>query len=303
MDGLSILLGVLTLVFLIVIVAMNIVNISSKHEGFESSPTQEPSPSEIEKKIRAVLDPMAFYTSPDASDASDASDGEELCKVFAQLRKSMIKNVTDDPANKNLDTTEINKRVESDLALEIPGGALQCPLLQYPKPGSADLDWLSFLQDVPLDFGARVILMAQYADTKLTKLAADFKNAISGNITLPDLSAVEAFVSVCSQALANKKRTNAEEASCSLPEDLSPQQIDEAVTTILQQIVRQKQKILLEISGKRSEALLNPGLYTNPSIHQNIVNAKVAAKYLSEQLDSAQAGTLMPTQPNPQLSG
>jgi len=295
MSGLSILLGILTLLFLLAVLVMNLVNRPASKEGFDgvAPAAAAPAPSAIETQIRSVLDNLAFYTSPDGS----PSDGEQLCSIFAEVRKQMAKG-----EDKSLSTTEINKRVEAELETQIPGGALSCPLISYPATGSTDLEWLSFLQDIPIDFGARVIFMAQFADVKLTKGASDLKDALNGSVasSLPDLTKIESFTTICPPTLANTKREDALKASCTLPEDMTPEQIQEAVSLILDQLVSKKAAILNKVIGQRVAAdTPSLGSDANPRIHQNILNAQTAIKYLSDQLNAAQAGTLVPTMTSP----
>ena len=311
MGGLSILLGILTLIFLLVILTMNLVNRTYIDSFVDTPSTPARVPSEIEKQIREGLEKLAFYTSP--GDGSP-SDGKQLCSIFSIVRKQMARSQR--TYNTNLDESEINKRVEDELSNQIPGGALPCPLLIYPIPDSTDLEWLAFLQDIPMDFGARVIFMAQFADVKLTEIAGKLKDALSSSTPLPDLTKIDTFTGeICPPDIAVKKRSDTLEASCILPEDMTPEQIQEAVRLVLEQLNSKKRSIIEKVVRERKAAssdssisdrnpIDNPamGTDTDPSIHQNIINAQIAAKYLSDQLDAVEAGKLVPS-PNPMISG
>lgn len=291
MNGLSMLFGVLIIVFLAVVLFLNFFNTPlTKPEGFDDAPAskgQDKGQSPIETQIRAVLDPMAFYNSPDGTPyGSGNTDGEQLCSLFTKVREALSKN---EASGQTLSDSEVSKRVEESLRAKIPGGALPCPLLKYPVSGSSDLEWLSFLQAIPVDFGARVVLMAQYADYELTTTASKLKDALGGKVDIPALK--ESFISVCPPTLANKKRDDKKQLSCELPEDLSPAQIQQAVAMILQQLVAQKTTIL-------KANMVNPAM----NIHASVKDAKAAADYLKTQQAAMQSGSLGLSEPVAKLS-
>jgi hypothetical protein len=274
MDGLSFLFGILTLLFLVAILGMNLANTSRVEEPFVDSGSM--AKSEIAIEIRENLDKLAFYTSPDGS----GSDGSRLCMVMSLIRMSMAEN---EAVGQNLSNAEISKRVETTLSTAIPGGVLPCPLLQYPSDSATDLEWLTWLQTVPTDFGARVVLMAVYADVTITSVANKMKDALSGNINIPSL---QGFVDVCTPTMSEKKRSELEEKDCSLPESLTPAQIKEAVTKLLKKLVSEKERILAK-TAKENPLTLGP-----IDVHTHIQNAIVAANYLNKQKQSLEAGTL-----------
>ena len=282
MDGLSFLFGILTLLFLVAILGMNLANTSRVEEPFVDSGSV--AKSEIASEIRETLDQLAFYTSPDASGSgsnpTSASDGAKLCMIISLIRMSMAEN---EGVGQNLSNAEISKRVEATLSTAIPGGILPCPLLQYPSDSATDLEWLTWLQTVPTDFGARVVLMAAYADVTITSVANKMKEALSGDIKIPSL---DGFVDVCTPTLSEKKRSELEEKNCSLPELLTPAQIKEAVTKLLKKLVSEKERILTKVR-KENPLTLGP-----IDVHTHIQNAIVAANYLNKQKQSLEAGTL-----------
>ena len=188
-EGVSLLLMALATIFFILLIGMNIVNSfqEKKKEGFVN-----PVQSDIEVQIRTVLDNM---------------NSDDLCPLYKTIRENMAKN---EKAGKDISNQEANKRVEAELAIKISGGALPCPLLVYPRAGSTDLDWLDFLQKVPSDFGARVVLMAVYAQGFLADKEKILKDALSGNGTPP----VSDGFSVCSPDVADSRRAEKKSESC-----------------------------------------------------------------------------------------
>ena len=278
MDGLSILFGILTVLFLVVVVSMNIIGTQSNSieldEGFEDQlqPT-------LGSKVKKVLDPLALYTDP---------EGKDLCSLFTQVRQYMAQNNTGES------DAETMKKVEAQLAIDIPGGALPCPLLHYPSDTATDLEWLTWVQNIPLDFGARVVFMASYVDTKLNSVAQQMKDALSGNIALPELPKEGFYGSVCTPMLSEKKRIDQAAATCIDPTTLSSQQIEEEVMNLLQRIVSEKNRILSSLPLKDRTITIKDPI-------QSIRSAKVAAEYLNTQKQKAEAGTLTPTGTNPKL--
>jgi hypothetical protein len=255
-SGLGILLVCLSLIFFAILIGMNTINsvkpvLAKAAEGFANS--------EIEVQVRAVLDQM---------------DSNELCPLFTVIRKNMMKNAK---AGQQISDEEAAKRVEADLAIKIPGGALPCPLLTYPKPGSTDLDWLDFLQKVPSDFGARVVLMAVFAEGFLTTTEETMKLALSGNGTPPT---GEGFA-ICSPDVADSRRAEKKDKPCTLPEELGPAQIKEAITKLLKDLVANKTTIL---KSKQIDPLID--------IKPLIARSKKSAAYLDKKGKQAESGEL-----------
>jgi len=266
-GGLTILLVVLSLVFFILLIGMNSIN-SIQVQKLPNVPMKEgfaDTPSQIETQIRTVLDRM---------------NSEELCPLYTVIRANMAKN---EKAGQDITDAEAKSRVEAALAIKISGGALPCPLLKYPKAGSSDLDWLDFLQKVPSDFGARVVLMAVYAQGTLADSEKILKDALSGNGTPP----VSDGFAVCSPDVADSRRAEkqkqgkGENGTCTLPEELSPAQIEEAVNKLLKDIVANKTTIL---KSKKIDPAIN--------IKTLLTQAKASAAYISQKSEQAQSGTL-----------
>ena len=264
MDGLAILIGVLTFLFLVVLFYMNYKNSAHQSKVISVDGFQDVAKAGAEEQIRAVLDPMIV---------------PEICPLYTTIRTNMKKN---EMAGENGATAqEAEKRVEASLAIKIPGGALPCPLITYPRSGASELDWLDFIQKVPTDFGARVVFMAIYAKEFLADKEKILKDTLSGDITVP--MPEEGFV-VCTPDLADTRRAERSKKSaqsCTLPEDLTPEQIHEAIAVILKQLVSRKMTALKE---KKIDPLLD--------IRPLIKAATKSAAYINKKSEEAQNGTL-----------
>ena len=281
MDGMGLLLFVLLALVILTIFGINAYSFfmtsSPVQEGFEEMPdsTKKSSPDSsfapISEQIRAVLEPMNIT---------------ELCPLYAQIRDTAKKN---ELAGPNPPTEqEALKRVEADLATRIPGGALPCPLFQWPSTTATDLEWLDWLQKIPKDFGARVIFMAVYARDFLQKQEDDLKGALRGEVN------TEGFQDICTPDVAATRRAEAakrqEAEACVLPEELSPNQIQESVSKLLKELVATKLKLL-------SAKGMDPTLDIRPLIKE----ASKSAAYLKQQGAAAESGTLTMSAPVPGL--
>ena len=262
MDGLLLLFAVLSVLFLGLVFTMNYLNVTTEPFASASASAGQATaaatePSVLEPKIRAVLDPMM-------------ASGTDLCALYAMLRETGIKNAKAGPSGSQLSDAEAARQVEADFALHIEGGALPCPLLTYPRTGATDLDWLAFVQGIPKDFGARIVFMALYARDTLKEQLSKLKTSLG-----------EGFQSICTPGLAESKRSAATANSCTLPEDLTPAQMEEAATEILKSLVAKKTSTL---TAKK----IDPTLDIGPIIKE----ASGYAAQLKKYTQQAQDGTL-----------
>jgi hypothetical protein len=241
-------------------------------EGFKSS--------SIETRIRSTLDSMT-------------NDG--LCDLYSGIRDFMKKT---EMANPSISDTEAAKRVEATLAIKIPGGALPCPLLKYPIAGSKDLDWLNYLQSIPLDFGARVVFMALYAKKELSRREVNIKASLAGQPTKTDADfdkddaiakmagiSDEPFTGLCPPTVADTRRqekANKKYDSCLLPEDMTPKELEAEVSALLDAIVSTKKSLL-------SEKGIKPDIDIRPIINK----AKTSHAYIAETKKKAENGSLI----------
>jgi hypothetical protein len=273
--GLTILIGVLILISLSLIFAMNWNNYQadlyasygsygSYEEGFSTTATVI---SDIERQVRKVLDDLTV---------------EEICPLYDTIRKNMKKNEMSGPTPAT--EAEANRKVEANLALKIPGGALPCPLLAYPRAGSTDLDWLDFVQKIPVDYGARIVFMAIFAQEYLGSTEKLMKDALDGKGKIPPPE--EGFI-VCSPDVIDSRKAEKlkkTQQACDMPEDLTPEQIKEAVTLVLKQLVAEKTTIL-----KRKQ--IDPQIDILPLIK----DATKSAVYLNKKGKEAEEGNLQMT--------
>ena len=279
MDGLVLLFGVLTLLFVGLVIAMNVVNVTASTDGFVDAgagTAVTAGTSLLAPKIRAVLEPMT-------------ASGDDLCALYDILRQTGIKNAKAGPGDPPSDA-EAARKVEADFALKIPGGALPCPLLTYPKEGATDLDWLAFVQTIPKDFGARIVFMALYARDTLKEQLKTIKNSLGEGFADEGFRSLnvayigeadEGFQAICTPEAAASRKANALTASCTLPEDLSPQQINQAATDLLKSLVVGKMNAL---NAKNISSSLN--------IAPIVKEALGYAAQLKDYSDKAQSGTL-----------
>ena len=267
--GLTVFIGVLILICLFLIFAMNWNNYQAdlyyEHEGF-SNGDKKPEKSDVERQVRKVLDDLTV---------------QEICPIYTTIRTNMKKNEMSGPTPST--AVEADRKVEANLALKIPGGALPCPLLQYPRAGASDLDWLDFVQKIPVDYGARIVFMAIFAKEYLGSTEQLMKDALDGKGKIPP---EEGFV-VCSPDVIDSRKADKlkkGQEACEMPEDMSPEQIKEAVTLILKQLVAEKTTIL-------TRKKIDPQIDILPLIK----DATKSAKYLNKKGEEAKEGTLQMT--------
>jgi hypothetical protein len=263
------LLGILTIAFLVVLFGMNTVNMFKRSEGFQDkNPNQNQQTSPLAPQIKAVLDPMTLHA-------------KDLCSVFSTVRKNMVKN---EKAGQSISDQEAERRVDSALALKIPGGALPCPILTYPKETATDVEWLTWLSTIPPDFGARIVLMAVYANDTLQSAAQGLRSALSGNLNAAT-KVTEAFAvcppDVAATRRAEKAKQGQTTEQCILPEDAKPEDIQEQATLLLKRLVSTKEQVLKTNN-------VDPTMSIQPLLQQ----AKTNQAYLEKQGQAAEQGTL-----------
>jgi hypothetical protein len=264
MDKLYLLFGVLTFVFLLAIFGMNITaTFYTEPEPFVDAKP----PSSIEKKIRASMDKLAFYMAPDGS---VATEGRKVCDFFLNLRGGLEKNEA--KAYPGLAPSEISKRVDAALKIAIPGGPLPCPLLQYPAAGATDVEWVTWLQNIPVDFGARVVFMIVYADEKITPTEKTLKEAAVE---------IQGFVDICTPDITTLKEKNAKANSCVMPKDITPEQLNTTTDTILSQL-----KAAAADTISKQLSLTNPNkIYED--MKMRVARTQKAIDYIDSQKEMA----------------
>jgi hypothetical protein len=241
MDKLYLLIATLSFAFFFAVIAMNTSDLfySSRplKEGFEAQITN------TEEKIRKCMDALALNTTPDGS---PTGEGADLCMIY----KDMDPNTT---------------------AKNIPGGALSCPLVQYPSAGASDTEWLAWFQNIPPDFGARVVFMVLFADNTITPQ----KDSIEKMLT-------QGFedTAVCTPELIALRKQMDSAGKCVMPANMTGEQVTTSVDTIIQQLEDTKKKLL---TGTVSAELLDNPAALFADIKTRIAKVKDAMDYLKDK--------------------
>jgi len=246
MDKLYLLIATLSFAFFFAVIAMNTHDLFYSYrpvkEGFEAQITT------TVEKIRKCMDALALNTTPDGS---PAGEGADLCTIY----KDMDPNTT---------------------AKNIPGGALPCPLVQYPSAGASDTEWLAWFQNIPPDFGARVVFMVLFADNTISPL----KDAINNMLT-------QGFenTAVCTPELIGLKKQIDSAGKCVMPDNMTREQVSVSVDTIIKQLEDTKKKLLT--GTVEAELLENPvALFANMKLR--IAKVKDAMAYLNEKKEAGE---------------
>ena len=241
MDKLYLLIATLSFAFFFAVIAMNTRDLfyscNPVKEGFQAEVTT------TQKQIRTFMDALALNTTPDGS---PTGEGADLCAIYKDM----------DPI-----TTAKN----------IPGGALPCPLVQYPSAGASDTEWLAWFQNIPPDFGARVVFMVLFADNTITPQ----KDSIEKMLT-------QGFENtpICTPELIGLKKQIDSAGKCVMPADMTREQVTTTVDTIIQQLEETKNKLLTGTVD--AELLENPAaLFADMKIR--IAKVKDAIDFLNEK--------------------
>ena len=258
MDKLYLLIATLSFAFFFAVIAMNTRDLFYSYrpvkEGFEAQITS------TAEKIRKCMDALALNTTPDGS---PTGEGAELCAIY-----------------KDMDPTTTAKN--------IPGGALPCPLVQYPSAGASDTEWLAWFQNIPPDFGARVVFMVLFADNTITPQ----KDAIEKMLT-------QGFenTAVCTPELLGLKKQIDSAGKCVMPDNMTSEQVSVSVDTIIQQLEETKKKLL---TGTVDADLLNNPAALFAHMKTRIANVKDAMAYLNEKKEAGEkdlASMILPSKP------
>jgi hypothetical protein len=285
MDGLDALFYILVLLFILTVGYLHVKTLLQKKEGFDvpakSSQSTSPTPSDVEKKIRAALDP---YLDPD------------FCDVYTQLRAVVAQNIQ---GNTLKPTEETLQKVATYLAREITLTPLPCPVFTYPT--GTELEWLVFLNGLPTDIGAKYVLMCVYAQREMKFRADNLKIALDRGTPVPDeekdaaetkriadkiiLSALptEGFTSIigiCPATVQDTRRMERKHAGCLMPDDMTHEEIVQSVNNILQKMSDDKKSIL-------REKYISPDLDVKPFLQDAKVNSDYLKKMSAKALDGS----------------
>ena len=298
MDGLKAVFYCLLAVFLYTVAYMH-TNELNKPEGFIDTPVS----SDVEKKIRSVLDPYL---------------NSDMCDIYTEVRNIVAQSIQ---GNANPPTEDTKKKVEAYLKKEIGLPPLPCPAFTYPT-AKAEIEWLVFLNGIPSTIAASYILMAIYAQRELKFRAGNVRTALDRGVPVPEdqkdvaettrlqnareeskktsgmfgkavsvnkyiltglpTEGFETIIGLCPATIQDSRRAEKANASCTMPEDMSHEEIVRSVDTLLQKISADKKSILTE-------------KYISPDIDVSafVRDAKVNSDYLKKMKAKALDGSLV----------
>lgn len=258
MDKLYLLIATLSFVFFFAVIAMNTRDLFYSYrpvkEGFQAQIT-----STVEK-IRKCMDALALNTTPDGS---PTGEGAELCAIY--------KDMDPDTAAKN-----------------IPGGALPCPLVQYPSAGASDTEWLAWFQNIRPDFGARVVFMVLFADNTITPQKDSINNMLTQGFE---------DTPVCTPELIAIRKQIDSASKCVMPAEITGEQVSTSVDTIIRQLEDTKKKLL---TGTVDAVLLENPVALFADMKARIAKVKDAMAYLNEKKEAGEkdlASIILPSKP------
>lgn len=258
---------ILSIIVLAILLLLPCYSLFPTQEGFQTKEQKTPTQANNESfiKIKSILDPMI-------------TPAKDLCPLFDTITKNMMKN---EKAGTSISDSEAKLRVQATLGIAIPGGPLPCPLLSYPPPTASDLELLEFVQSIPSDFGARIVLMALYARNTLKTQADKLDSALKGEAV-----ASESFqdIAICPPDIASSRRAEKQQntQTCKLPEELSPQQVKDGISDTLKTIV-----------AKKNSILKNNKIEVTTDVSELVKEAQKYADYLNTKAKEAESGTLI----------
>jgi hypothetical protein len=283
MDKLYLLFGILTTVFVLIVFGMNIHDYynAMRKEGFADTlkPTPvmpPPMPSAVATKIKAFMDSFSLNATPEGN---PTTEGATLCEIYADMRKAGIQRANAEGIE---DNAAASAKAEATLKENIPGGALPCPLVQYPSNSATDEEWLAWFNAVPEDYGARIVFMVLYADETLPPSVEKIKDSLGIVQGFEDMKSVP------------EAAAPAPAAPAPAPAPAAPPDPDE----IIQKLQRTAIKLLTPKIG--AEILGDPSkLFAD--MQMRIKRSKEASDYLkkNEQAGIAALGNIMKDINNP----
>jgi hypothetical protein len=153
--------------------------------------------------------------------------------------------------------------------------------------------WVSWLQNLPRDFGARVVFMATFADQKISNISTKFQDLLNMEIDPPktNVPKMELFASMCTPTLKEAAQKNSESSACADPSSLSPSQLSAVVSSILEDMVAVKNKKVLNVYMPRST---DPNAIDNleTDVHKSIANAKMTLEKIKNMMNDSSYGGL-----------
>ena len=299
MDGLKAVFYCLLAVFLGTVIYMHTKELN-KVEGFADTPVS----SDIENKIRTALDPYL---------------NSDMCDVYSEVRNILAQSIQ---GNANPPTEDTKKKVEAYLTKEIGLAPLPCPAFTYPTakadiewlvflntiPSTIGASYvlMAIYAQRELKFRAKNVKIAldrgvpvpedqkDLAETTRLKNAKEedkvktsgmFGKAVSPNKYILTGLPTEGFASIiglCPATVQDSRRAEKANASCTMPEDMSQEEIARSVDTLLEKISADRKSLLTE-------------KYISPDIDVSafLRDAKVNSDYLKKMKAKALDGSLV----------
>lgn len=290
MDGLDALFYLLVVGFILTIGYMYITHFFPSIEGFESTSSTI---SEVEVKIRAYLDQ---YVSND------------LCTVYTEMRNVLAKSIQENSLPPTPDTLT---KVEASLTKELTVPPLACPPFNYPT-GHSEVEWINFLNSIPVNIGAVFVIMAVYAQRELAYRVNNIKSSLAGQDIVPEekkndaeklriftktvLSSLNtegfnSIIGLCPITAQAARITS----PCSMPQDLTPEEIVQTMENIFKKMDEQKTTIL-------SSMYIAPDIDVKPFIEDALKNIVYIKGLVSKASDGTLIDHLMQTASSPSPS-
>ena len=251
-------------------------------EGFaDASPSTV---SDIEVRIRAALDPYL---------------NSDLCTIYTEIRKVLGQAIQ---GNSSALTPDTMQKVDARLTTQITQPPLPCPAFTYPT-GHSEVEWINFLNGIPVTIGGTFVLMAVYAQRELAYRVKSIKTALDGGTPIAEenkddaeklriftkmvLSSMptegfESIIGLCPMTTQAAAAAGAGSSPCTMPPELTHEEIVQATTNILAQIESQKTSIL-------SAMYISPTIDVKPFIADALKNVV----YLKSLISKASDGTLV----------
>ena len=297
MDGMKQIFPWLVGLFILIGLVLYTRTFFSPTEGFADISISEPLPSEVETTIRKALDPYL---------------NKDLCDVYTDIRASISQTIQGD---QNPSTPETIKKIDARLTTLLTLPPLPCPAFTYPEAKS-EVEWITFLNEIPVDIGARFLLMVAYAQRELHYRAQTMKAITAGKTVDPNGSSdtaevariadrvliqsldsaqategFESIVGICPMSVADTRR--AEHApACMLPEDLSHEEIVQSMKNILAKITDTTKKVL-------APKFISPDLDVKAFLKDAKENRDYLNRIKAKALDGSLVADLMASKASP----
>lgn len=228
-----------------------------RKEGFQAT-------SPIPGQIKSTLDSMTV---------------SEICPIIENIRDFMKKN---EIAQKRISPEEATRTVEATLATKIPGGALPCPLITYPDDTAPVEEWISFLENVPVDYGSRIVFMIVYAKEELETRVRDIDAALKGTPNKTESFTVFPPTVADTRSMERLKNPSPVEGFEEKDKETPEQKQQKRVKALLDKIVK-----------TRNDNLGGKGLSSNIDLAPYIASAQQSIAYIKDKQNKLNDGSIV----------